>query len=111
MFLRSLLLLKKLEGALLGNIASLLQLLQGLEARGVLLLGYNAALASLHQILLGQATGSVLGRSVKHLGLRARSHHSASHLDILACLSHFYTQYEEIKTLRAWEPFQPKSHQ
>lgn len=77
----------------------------------MLLLGYNAALASLHQILLGQATGSVLGRSVKHLGLRARGHHSASHLHILTCLHDFYTQYEEIKTLRAWEPFQPEFHQ
>jgi hypothetical protein len=53
----------------------------------------------------------VLGRSVKHLGLRARGHHSASHLHILTCLHDFYTQYEEIKTLRAWEPFQPEFHQ
>ena len=95
---RSLLLLKELEGALLGDIASLLQLLQGLEARGVLLLGYNAALASLHQILLGQTTGSVLGGAVKHLGLGSRSHHLASHLKILACVHDFYIQYEEIKT-------------
>jgi len=77
----------------------------------VLLLGHNAALASLHQILLGQATGSVLGGAVKHLGLGSRSHHLASRLDILASLRHFYIYCEEIKTLRAWEPSLPEFHQ
>jgi hypothetical protein len=52
----------------------------------------------------------VLGGAVKHLGLGSRSHHLTSVLHILACIHDFYIQYEEIKTLRAWEPFQPKSH-
>ena len=82
-FFRSLLLLKKLERALLGHITGLLQLLQGLQARSMLLLGHDAALASLHQVLLGQATGSVLGRAVPHLGLRAYRDHLTTGLVIL----------------------------
>lgn len=69
-------LFKQLKRALLGDIASLLQLAQGLEARGVLLLGHDAALLGLHQILLGQATGSVLGRTVVDLGLGAHCDHA-----------------------------------
>ncbi len=45
---KRLLLFEQLEGSLLGDIARLLQLLERLEARGVLLLGHDAALASLH---------------------------------------------------------------
>jgi len=78
------LLFEQLEGSLLGDIARLLQLLERLEARGVLLLGHDAALASLHQVLLGQATGSVLGRSVVDLGLGANRYNLATALDILA---------------------------
>ena len=66
-----LLLLEQLERALLGDVASLLQLSQRLLARGVLALGYNAPLARLHQVLLDQATGSVLGGAVPDLSLRA----------------------------------------
>jgi hypothetical protein len=77
-------LLKKLEGALLGDIARLLELGERLLACGVLLLRHNAALASLHQVLLGEPTGSVLGRTVPHLGLRASRHHLATRLHILA---------------------------
>ena len=66
-----LLLLEQLERALLGDVASLLQLCQRLLARGVLALGYNATLARLHQVLLDQATGSVLGGAVPDLRLRA----------------------------------------
>jgi len=50
----------------------------------VLLLGHDAALASLHQVLLGEATGSVLGRTVPHLGLRASGDHLAARLHVLA---------------------------
>jgi hypothetical protein len=66
---RSLLLLEKLECALLGNISCLLELLHRLEASGVLLLGDNATLSGLHQILLGEATGSVSGSPVPNLRL------------------------------------------
>ena len=66
-----LLLLEQLERALLGDVASLLQLRQRLLARGVLALRYNAPLARLHQVLLDQATGSVLGGAVPDLRLRA----------------------------------------
>lgn len=110
---RRLLLLKELEGALLGNIASLLELAESLEARGVLLLGNNATLLGLHQILLGQATGSVLGRTVPNLRLRANRHHLTTRLVILTSnvVVHFYTETKEIKTWRAWEFFLPKFHQ
>ena len=37
----------------------------------MLALGYNAPLARLHQVLLDQATGSVLGGAVPDLRLRA----------------------------------------
>ena len=66
-----LLLLEELERALLGDVALLLQLRQRLLARGVLAFGYNATLARLHQVLLDQATGSVLGGAVPDLRLRA----------------------------------------
>lgn len=66
-----LLLLEELERALLGDVASLLQLRQRLLARGVLALRYNAPLARLHQVLLDQATGSVLGGAVPDLRLGA----------------------------------------
>lgn len=66
-----LLLLEELERALLGDVASLLQLSQRLLARGVLTLRYNAPLARLHQVLLDQATGSVLGGAVPDLSLGA----------------------------------------
>jgi hypothetical protein len=90
-------LLKKLEGTLLGDISGLLQLLESLEASRVLLLGHDAALLGLHQILLGQATGSVLGRAVPDLGLGAHGDHLAAHLVILAShvvrvRVHFYIQ-------------------
>jgi hypothetical protein len=110
-FFRSLLLLKKLEGTLLGDITSLLELLESLEASSVFLLGNDATLSGLHQILLGQTTGSVLGSSVPDLGLGASSNHLTTGLDILAShvsrvgvRVHFYTKGKEIKTWTAWEP-------
>jgi hypothetical protein len=103
--LKRLLLLKELEGALLGNIARLLELAERLEARGVLLLGHNATLLGLHEILLGQPTGSVLGRSVPDLGLGASSNHSAAILLILASI-HFYIQCGEyiLEHGKSWNP-------
>jgi hypothetical protein len=86
----SLLLFEKLKRALLGDIASLLELLERLLARRVLLLRHDAALAGLHQILLDQPTGSVLGRAVPNLRLRAnRRHLAASH--VLASVHCVYT--------------------
>ena len=76
-------LLEQLEGALLGDVARLLELSQSLLARRVLLLADNATLARLHQVLLGQATGSVLGGAVVDLSLGADSRRLAA-LHILA---------------------------
>jgi len=70
-------LLEELEGALLGDISGLSQLLDCLEACCVLGLGYNAALAGLHEVLLDQATGSVLGGSVEDLCLATNCDHAA----------------------------------
>lgn len=71
--------------ALLGDVAQLAQLLDGLLASGVLAAADNAALLGLHQILLGQATGSVLGRSVVNLGLGSNGGYlGASHHVIAA---------------------------
>ena len=96
--LKRLLLLKELEGALLGHVARLLELLESLEARSVLLLGNDAT-------LLGQATGSVLGRSVPDLGLRASRHHRATFLLILASI-HLYIHCGEyiLKHRKSWNP-------
>ena len=93
-----LLLLKKLEGALLGDVAQLLQLLDSLLARSVLLARNDAT-------LLGQATGSVLGSAVVNLSLGADSHlRTTNHVvAIVAILAskvrsvrvHFYIHSED----------------
>ncbi len=70
--------MEKLEGSLLGLEALGVKTLECLLARGVLLLRDDATLLGLHQILLGQATGSVLGGSVVDLGLGAHSQHLAT---------------------------------
>jgi hypothetical protein len=100
-----LLLLKKLEGALLGDVAQLLQLLDSLLARSVLLARNDATLLGLHQVLLGQATGSVLGSAVVNLSLGADSHlRTTNHVvAIVAILAsnvrsvavHFYIHSED----------------
>ena len=73
----------------------------------MLLLGHDAALLGLHQVLLGEATGSVLGRAVPDLGLRARGDHLAARLHVLASHVHgvgvrvgvhFYSCRGEINT-------------
>lgn len=53
----------------------------------MLTLGHDATLASLHEVLLGQATGSVLGSAVENLGLAANCDHAAHHYVILAVLA------------------------
>lgn len=64
------LLLEQLEGALLGLVAGLHQILERLLAEGVLLPADDATLV-LHQILLCQAAGSLLRRSVPNACLGA----------------------------------------
>ena len=82
----SLLLFEELEGALLGNVAERTQTLDGLHALGVLLLGHDTTSLGLHQVLLGQATGCVLGRFMVNLSLGADS----GNLLDFASLGHFY---------------------
>ena len=65
--------MEKLEGALLGLVALGVKTFESLLARSVLLLADDATLLSLHQILLGESTGSVLGSAVEHLSLGAHS--------------------------------------
>ena len=62
-------LLEQLEGALLGYVAELAQAQDGLLASGLLAAADDASALGLDQILLLQATGSVLGSAVEHLGL------------------------------------------
>ncbi len=75
-------------------------MLESLEASGVFTLGNDATLLGLHQILLGETTGSVLGSSMPDLRLGANSHHSTTILVIVLVLilliltsvvDHFYT--------------------
>lgn len=62
-------LLEQLEGALLGYVAELAQAQDGLLASGLLAAADDASALGLDQILLLQATGSVLGGAVEDLGL------------------------------------------
>lgn len=66
-------LLKKLEGTLLGYIAQLLELLDCLQAGSVLPAADDATDLGLHQILLREATGRMMGGAVEYLGLGADS--------------------------------------
>ena len=63
----------QLEGTLLGLVARRKEMLNGLLARRMLL-ARNDATTVLHQILLLQAAGRVLGRAVVDLRLAARRH-------------------------------------
>ncbi len=96
-------LLKQLEGALLGDKASLAEAREGLEAGRVLLLADNATILGLHQILLHQATGRVFRRTVPNLRRRAVRRHlratillahiltrRTNILAILTSIGHFY---------------------
>lgn len=64
-------LVEEAEGTLLGLVALAGQVLEGLATSGLLLAAYNAAVLVLDQVRLDEATGGVLGSSVKDLGLGA----------------------------------------
>jgi hypothetical protein len=95
--------MKQLEGALLRLVALGVKTLECLLARSVLLLADDATLLGLHQILLGQATGSVLGGAVVNLGLGAHSDHlSTNHRVVVAILTsgvHFLYFYRRNKSI------------
>jgi len=93
---RRVLLAHQLEGALLGLVTLCEELLDRLQASRMLLLAYNATLPGLHEVLLGQPTGSVLCRAVKHLALGANRDLRASHHIILASRVHIYNKSIEI---------------
>jgi hypothetical protein len=112
-FHKGLRLLEKLERALFGNIAGLTEAREGLEASRVLFLADDATVLGLHEVLLHEATGRVLGSSVPDLrgaavggDLRATllAHILAvlaGRSDILAILTsrgHFYIKREENNT-------------
>lgn len=61
--------------ALLGDVASLAEALDGLLASRLLAATDDATTLGLYQVLLHQATGSVLGCAVEYLGLGADSGH------------------------------------
>lgn len=61
--------MKQLKRPLLCLVTRLVQARQSLLAQCVLLLGYDAALARLHQILTLEATARVLGCAVPDLRL------------------------------------------
>ena len=77
-------LLEELERALLGNIAQLAEAHDRLLARRVLLLAHDAPLLRLHQVLLLQTAGRVLGSSVENLRRAAHRDHAAVLLAIPA---------------------------
>jgi hypothetical protein len=79
-------LLEQLEAALARLVALAGQVLQGLLAGRHLLAADNAAVLVLDQILLGQATGSVLRSAMVHLGLGANSGDVLSHLILTAAV-------------------------
>lgn len=62
---------KEAELALLGHVAECAQLADSLLARRLLATAYNATTLGLDQVLLVEATGSVLGSAVPHLSLGA----------------------------------------
>ncbi len=66
---------EELEAALLRLVASLDKAAVGALARSGLLAADDLAALILHQILAGQSTLGVVGRSVENLGLRANRHH------------------------------------
>jgi hypothetical protein len=70
--------LEQLERPLLRLVSRLRQTLQGLLARRVLLLGHDATLLGLHQVLARQATAGLLRRAVPHLRLRAHRLHATT---------------------------------
>jgi hypothetical protein len=75
---------EQLEGSAPGLVALAGQILQGLLAGGHLPAADDAAVLVLHQVLLLQTTGGMLGSAVEHLSLRANSHLKLSHLILVA---------------------------
>jgi len=71
-------LLEKSKLTLLGSVPQLTQTLDSLEASGVLATRNNLTLV-LHEILLLQTTGSVLGRAVPDLSLGSNSDLRTTH--------------------------------
>jgi hypothetical protein len=65
------------ELALLGDVAELAKVLDCLAACGLLAAGDNTPASGFHEILLVEATGSVLGSSVEDFGLGANGLHVA----------------------------------
>lgn len=59
----------------------------------MLALGYNAPLARLHQVLLDQATGSVLGGAVPDLRLRAHRWDLRATTHVLASIVRVHLLY------------------
>jgi hypothetical protein len=72
------LLREEAELALLGYIAQSAQLLDRLLTSRLLAAADNATTLSLHQILLVETTGGVLGSAMEHLGLGSYSLHMAT---------------------------------
>lgn len=73
-------LVEQTERALLGLVALAGQVLQSLLAGHHLAAAHDAAMLVLHQILLLQTTGRVLGGAVEHLSLGTNSHLKLGHL-------------------------------
>ena len=71
---RTAVLVEEAERALLGLVALARQVLERLAARHHLAAAYNPTVLVLDEILLLEATGRVLGRSVENLGLGANCH-------------------------------------
>ena len=80
-------LLEELEGTLLGDVAELAQLLDSLLTRGVLLAADDASALGLHQILLDETTGSVLGGAVEDSSLGAHGGQLGATLLLALCLA------------------------
>jgi hypothetical protein len=70
---------EEFEGTLLRDVAEFPQPAERLLARRRLLLAHDLAPLVLHQILAGQATLGVVGRTVEHLRLAADRRHTAAH--------------------------------
>jgi hypothetical protein len=79
-------LLKQTEGAALSLVALAGQILQSLLAGSHLLAADNAAMLVLHQILLLQTTGGMLGGPVENLCLGTNSHLKLGHLILLTAI-------------------------
>ncbi len=71
---------EQLEGTLLGLVTGLDQVLQSLLAALGGLAAHNTTVLVVLEVLAGEATGSVVGGAVHHLGTGANGAHLAAHL-------------------------------